>query len=470
MKTLFKRGLYIFSISALVSIMTSCLGNGGETDTYPVTDAELLAFWLYHTDSIPELSDVAFTIDHNGSSVGMIYNKDSMAYNTILPEKVFIGYISGSGFDNVLNITNGDSIWLKQGDSIDITVPQTLQVHALDGKTKKLYIAQLNIHQVNPDSIQYHQLVTDLPFLKCEDTKTLLFNNRFLTYSKIENKVQLNTSSDAVNWTNEGESGLPDNTVINGIQSSGSTLFAYTEDGDLYFRNDPTNDQWVLANKPFSIKIKSILGYLNAGPKQKEGLCLVIEIGGKNTFAFTNDFLQWEYDSAVPVADDFPLYEFSSCSHQIMLTERITIFGGISSEGTIRNAAWSTETGRYWAKLTANVNVFPLMKGANTFYYDNEFWMINGETDNDFNENTYYSTDGGVTWRKKMYKYIDDYTGDTVEDFLYAFPEDYTLRYGASLVIDKDNKYFYIIGGKQNDGASLSDVWKGFLNKKEFKQ
>jgi hypothetical protein len=155
-----------------------------------------------------------------------------------------------------------------------------------------------------------------------------------------------------------------------------------------------------------------------------------------------------------------------------MLTDRITVFGGISSDGTIRNAAWSTETGSYWAKLTANVNVFPRLKGSNVFYYDNEFWLINGKSDTEYNENTYYSIDAGVTWQAKMYKYtqISEETEVTVEDCLHAFPKDFNLRFGASLVVDKDNKYFYIIGGKQNDGILLSDVWKGFLNKKEFKQ
>jgi hypothetical protein len=33
--------------------------------------------------------------------------------------------------------------------------------------------------------------------------------------------------------------------------------------------------------------------------------------------------------------------------------------------------------------------------------------------------------------------------------------------------MDKDNKYFYIIGGKKD--AVFPEVWKGFLNKMEFK-
>ena len=469
MKTLFKRGLYIFSISVIVSFMTSCLGSDDEMDDYPVTDAELLYFSLSHTDSLPELSNVVFTIDHNGS-VGAIYNKDSMAFQTVLPEKVFISYISGSGIDNVLNVTNGDSIWLQQGDSIDMRVPQSLLVHALDGKTKKLYIAQLNIHQVNPDSLQYRQIATGLSFLQCEETKTLSFNNRFLTYSRIENKIQLYSSLDAENWTFETISGLPANAVIRGIISSGDHLFAYTEDGELYFRNDPNDDEWIQVDKPPTIKVKTVLGYLNAGPKQSEGLSMVIENDGINIFAFTNDFIQWKYDINSPIPDDFPLYDFSSHSYQVMLTERITIFGGNSSDGTIRNAAWSTETGLYWAKLSANVNIFPQIEGANVFYYNNEFWLINGKSLDGYNEEIYYSTDGGVTWWEKMWTYYDEYSEDSVIDVLLAFPEDYSLRQNASLVLDKDNKYFYIIGGKKDDGTILSDVWKGFLNKMEFKQ
>ena len=466
MKTIFKKGLYFLSVFTLIGMMASCLGSYDEPETYPLTDAELLSFWLYHNDSLPELEKVVFSIDHSGT-VGSIYNYDSMAYMTYLPEKVFIGYVSGAGIDNVLNITNGDSIWMKNGDSIDISVPQTLKVFALDQVTTKTYIAQLNIHQINPDSLQYIRIASELPFLQTEDTKTTTFNNCFLTYSRIDDKIQLYSSHDAENWKYESTSGLPGNAVIRGIQTAGDRLFAYTDDGELYVRYDLSVDEWILVNKPSSIKIKSVLGYLNAGPKQKEGLCLVIETGEINTFAFTNDFIQWEYDSATPIPTDFPLYEFSSHGHQIMLTERITIFGGISSDGTVRNAVWSTETGQYWAKLTGTSNVFPPIEGANVFYYNNEFWMINGELDSNYNENVYYSTDGGVTWRVKMYTYIDEYSESAVEDYLHAFPEDYNLRYDASVVIDKDNKYFYIIGGKQN--GVLSDIWKGFLNKMEFK-
>jgi len=454
MKTTYKSGLYLLGFSILVSLMASCLGNGGYEDEYPITDAELLSFSL-SSDSVPDLANVVFTIDQRGEDgIGLIYNYDSMAYQTVINDKVIATYLSGAGTNNVVNITNGDSIWVQSGDSIDVSQPLTFKVYALDGTTTKTYIVKLNIHQVDPDSMQYRLIASDLSFLQTEDTKTVVLNNRFLVYSRIDNQIQLHTSSDAINWTQEDFSGLPANTVIKGIQSNGNQLYAYTDDGELYV--DSTGNQWELAaNKPASIQVTSILGYLNTGPYQPEGLSLVVETGGVNTFAFVDKSLtQWDYDSIapVPVPDDFPLYDFSNYSYQLMYSQRIFIFGGISLDGAIQNAAWSTETGRYWAKLTNDVNVFPPLEGANVFYYNGEFWLLNGKSDSYFNSEVYYSVDGGVTWQTKP--------ANT------QMPEDYSPRYGASLVMSNDNKSFFIIGGKQD--VALPEVWNGYLNKMEF--
>lgn len=451
MKVTLKNGFYLLSFSILVGIMASCLGNDTYDDEYSVTDAELLSFSL-SSDSVPSLDSVIFSIDQR-TEPGLIYNYDSMAYQTVIKDKVIITYLSGTGSTNVLNITNGDSTWVASGDSIDISQPLTLRVYAMDGKTTKLYTVNLNIHQVDPDSTQYHPVASGLPFLQTEETKTLVFNGRFLTYSKIDNQIQLNSSPDAVNWTSEGVSGLPANAVIRGIQSNGTQLFAYTDDGELYVRYDLSIDQWVQVNTPPAVQVRSILGYKNASPGQPEGLSMVIETGGVYTFAFMTDVDQWTYDASNPVPDDFPLYNFSTYSYEVMLFQRISIFGGTSSDGVVRNAVWSTENGLYWAKLTTDgVNVFPPLDGANIFYFNNEFWLINGKSDDGFNKDAYYSMDGGVTWLIRPEKN--------------QMPGDYTPRYNASLVMSGDNKSFYIIGGKQS--AVLPEVWNGFVNKMQF--
>jgi hypothetical protein len=449
--------------------MASCLGsNSNNNDDYPWTDAEIVNFSL-SSDSLSTLANVVFTIDQRA---GLIYNYDSMAYQTALKYKPIITYTSGAGTANVLNITGGDSIWVASGDSLSIVdslriyspdisdsltvyVPKTLtfRVYSLDAQTTKTYTMQLNIHQVDPDSMVYSRIDPELSFLKAEETKTVMLNNTFHTYSRINGLIQLHTSSDAINWTQETVSGLPVNVVISGIQSNGNQLFAYTDDGDLYVRHDLTVDEWLLVDKPSSIKIKSILGYLNASPNNPEGLSLIIETEGKNTFAFTKDFIQWDYDSTVSIPDNFPMTDFSTYCYELMYLQRITIIGGISSNGVVQNAVWATDNGRYWAKLTSDgVNVFPPLEGANAIYYNKEFWLMNGQSGGSYNKNIYYSVDGGITWQIKPEKC--------------TLPINYTGRYGASVVMDKDNKYFYIIGGKQ--AVNLTDIWKGGLNKMEF--
>jgi hypothetical protein len=192
MKITLKNGLYLLGFSILAGFMASCLGgNDTSQDTYPMTDAELLSFSLT-SDSVPLLANVTFSIDQQKN---LIYNYDSIAYQTTIIDSVIVTYTSasGSGVNNVLNITGGDSIWVKSGDSLNVSKPLTLKVYALDGKTTKIYTMQLNIHQVDPDSAQYHQINTGLPFLESGDTKTVTFNNQFLNYSRNNNQIQLYT-------------------------------------------------------------------------------------------------------------------------------------------------------------------------------------------------------------------------------------------------------------------------------------
>jgi len=466
MKSRVKKGLYLFSFFILASLMASCLGNSNAEDTYSITDAELLSFNLSNNsdnyDSIPGLANVVFTIDQQ-EPVGQIYNYDSLPYLTTVDAKVLVTYVSGSGMDNVLNITDGDSTWVKSsGDSIDISKPLTFRVYAIDGQTK-LYNVQLNIHQIDPDSVQYRQVASELSFLQTDETKTVVLNDQFLTYSKLpssssgmDSVIVLYQSSDAMAWMPDAAvSGLPVHAVVREIQSAGDRLFVYTDDGELYVRSDPAVDQWVLINKPEAVKVKSVLGYLNSDPKHPEGLSLIVETAGVNTFAFvSNNLTQWEYDSIspTPVPDDFPVRGFSSYNYQVMYTSRVSIFGGISLDGIVQNAVWSTENGRYWAKLTGDANVFPLLEGANVFYYNDGFWLINGKLADGYNNEVYYSPDGGVTWSVLAGKC--------------QTPEEYPLRYNASLVMDKENKHFYIIGGRR--AFVYPDVWKGLLNKMEF--
>jgi hypothetical protein len=262
---------------------TACLG-GDDYDDEEITstDAEIWSFSLSH-DSVPELKTVVFSIDQ---AAGLIYNHDSMSYATQIDEKVIVNFTtsistSGSEITNVLNITNianGDSVWVKPGDSIDVSAPLRLRVVALDYVTVKEYTVKLNIHQVDPDSVQYIKIASGLSFLEAEETKTGLYNNRFFTFARIGGEIQLHSSSDALSWNRVAISNvnpLPVNTVIKGIQYSKNAIFAYTENGDLYSTNDDYSNNWRKINNPYPLK--SILGFMNSRAVQEEGLSLIVE-------------------------------------------------------------------------------------------------------------------------------------------------------------------------------------------------
>ena len=429
-----------------LSLFYSCLGDDDWTDeniTY--SDAEILTFSLSH-DSIDALANVVFSIDQRN---GLIYNYDSMAYNTDIYEKVIVKYTSGAGTSNALNVTDGDSVWVASGDSLDVTKPLTFRTYALNGITQKYYTIKLNIHQVDPDSVQYHRIASGLAFLETEETKSILFNNVFYAYSKLNDEIQLYTSKDAITWTKGNLTGLPENVVLKELRGYSDVVIAFTDEGGIYQSSNATDWQTISADYP----VISILGYLKPTATQTGGFSFVVEKDGNHVFAYSPDLESWTYGQVIP--ESFPIKDFSTISYELVKTSRITNIGGASSDGNVKNSVWSTQNGLYWAKIDdEKFNIIPPMEGANAFYYNDELWVMNGKLkDGTYNEKVYYSINGGTEWLEKPEKC--------------ETPNGYEKRYGASFMMDSQSKYFYVIGGSHS--GLLTDIWMGYLNKMEYK-
>ncbi|MDR1610613.1 MAG: DUF6242 domain-containing protein [Candidatus Symbiothrix sp.] len=444
-----KNGLLIISsLLLIISLLTSCLGDN-EYDEIPVTeDAEIISFSL-SSDSVTTLKNVVFSIDQNHS---LIYNHDSMAYQTEIKYKVIVNYTTASG-NYLRNITDSDSTWVKSGDSIDVSKPLSLESFAIGGKSKT-YTFKLNIHQIDPDSVQYIQIASNQDFLQSEEIQTILFKNDFYTFVKTGDGIELYRSSDAVAWEKIPLAELPANTIVRGIKSNGEKLFACTADGDYY--ESAQADSWTKI--PLDYPVVSILGYLKLGEGQaqlKEGLSLTVRKDNQTVFACLSDENQWTFGDTVPAG--FPVSEFASFNSERLKLGYLTVIGGISSGGEVLNNVWSTKNGYYWAKLTSTAYVFPPLRGANAIYYNDEYWILNGrQTDDTYNSEVYSSKDWGTTWTLRQEKCW--------------FPEDYTKRSGATAVVDAEGAYFYILGGRSESGEFLPEIWKGCLNKQTFKE
>jgi hypothetical protein len=446
-----KNGLIILSLLLIVSMLTSCLG-GNEYDEIPFTeDAEILSFSL-SSDSVETLAYVVFSIDQGRN---LIYNHDSMAYLTDIKYKVIVNYTSAVGTGNVLNVTDGDSTWVNLGDSIDISKPLLLRSYSLSGNSTKTYTVNLNIHQIDPDSVQYTQIASDQSFLQAEKIQTILFKDNFYTFINTEDGIKLYGSphTNAVDWSEIPLSGLPANADVRGIKSNGEKFFAFTAAGDYY--ESATASNWTKIDLEYPVV--NILGYLRLGkgqPQLKEGLSLIVKKEeNRNVFAFLSVENQWTFGDPVP--DNFPVSDFANFNSERMMLGYLTVIGGISLTDEVLNEVWSTQNGWYWARLTSTNTGFPPLRGVNVIDYNNEYWILNGkQADDTYNPDVYFSSDQGITWTQREEKCF--------------FPENYPKRYGASVVVDGKGIYFYILGGK-NEGI-LPEIWKGYLNKQAFKE
>ncbi|MDR2058208.1 MAG: DUF6242 domain-containing protein [Dysgonamonadaceae bacterium] len=436
--------------------MVSCIEGDDFSDVLLSDDAELLTFGLSN-DSIPELANVVFTIDQR---TGLIYNHDSMTYNTSIDTVVTVSYTNTSNVTNVLLILPaGDSIrWIASGDTLNVSNPFYFKVYSQDGSKTKIYKGQVNIHQVDPDSIQYIQITENEPFLNNENFKALNFKGTYYIYTRKNEAVYLYESIDAKVWTEMGQGFIPNDLVISGIQAGESTIYGYTESGDFYISEDAF--QWNKINTEY--RIRSILGFLPESPVHKSGLSLIAEKENEYVFAFfthdSNKPSEWRYGSE-KIADNFPVSGFSVINYAEEEVQCLTVIGGISNSKTPLNTVWALKDSLHWTKISedrfpeSQNNKIPKIEGANAFLYDNEFYLVNGRLDDaSYNNKVYYSTNRGFSWKVKPDKCLP--------------PSNYILRKNASLIMDNKGVVFYIIGGQEN--TILTDIWHVFLNKKTF--
>ncbi len=439
-----RTGFYIFCSVVMIYALTSCLGSDDPEVTIPI-DAQITSFTVSH-DSVPALDSAIFSIDH---FKGLIYNHDSLRYGVEVNEKVIATFVTSAyAVVDITHSEDGDSTIISSGDSLDLRQVAKLRVYAYSGVTK-VYEVKLNIHTVDPDSVQYKQIANNLDFLDADYTKSVYFGQKFYTYAQSVMpalNVKVYSSSDAVNWQEE-QSSLPGNVQVSDIQNTGEALFAYTGSGDLYRSTNALSWQKVTTEYP----VKAFFGRIEKSPTQDAGYTLLVVKDGKNIPAFTPDFKTWLYGPEI--APDFPVTGYSAVNYYKMLQDRVTVVGGKNSAGNSQNSVWSTSNGLYWAKLTGTQGLFPVLDRCNVFSYNNMFYLLNGKLeDGTYNRVTYISKDGGTTWQADKEKtYV---------------PEDYSGRYGASVVVAKDN-YFYTIGGRQTE-VPLKDVWTGVLNKLTF--
>ncbi|MDH8702643.1 hypothetical protein M2138_002011 [Dysgonomonadaceae bacterium PH5-43] len=425
----FKTILYIFICSFVLVNMTSCLGDDDD-ENFISKDSHLI-YMSFSSREITALNSTSFSIDNVRN---IIYNQDSLPYLTDIENKsVLLTYTTGSNSSNFEVTIDNEATFFKSGDSIAIDQINHINIYAINGD-KKTYAFNLNIHKVDPDSIQYKLIDEDVDILAWGTNKTISTEDSYLTYIKKDNDLiyLFEWNNDFSEYTQQTLTGLPFNTIISNIQLANNGVFySNTTDGALCSSTDGVN--WSVMN--FDYPVKAVLGSIDGF------LCLIFEQGEYLSLgAYSENNIS--YGDKLP--ENFPTENFSIVNKN----NSLYIYGGLTS-------VWATDNGKHWVSLDNPNQNYPDIKNGNAFTYDNKTYYIGGILpDGTYNSTIYTSLNGGLVW---------DTEGSNTKA-----PESFVLREGASVVTD--NKYFYIIGGNNTleNPSRLTDIWQSGVNSKLF--
>ena len=174
---LMKNKLVLFITGCFALVLSSCLKSDEIVGVEAIKNCQIHTFSLSH-DSVSGLDTVKFTIDQ---LTGRIFNIDSLPFGTKIEKVVCkIGFANSSVIGGVEASPEAypDSTYYLSSlsDSIDFSAPVKFVVHAYDQVTTKVYMAQVNIHQVVPDSMVWSMYANPMIGITVKDQKVVTYD------------------------------------------------------------------------------------------------------------------------------------------------------------------------------------------------------------------------------------------------------------------------------------------------------
>lgn len=461
-----KNKVTFLAVGCLVGLMSSCLG--GTSDNYDVEipkNCQISSFSLSH-DSITVLKTAKFTIDQLN---GRIFNADSLPYGTevgkVLCALEFMDSYS-VGTTQMMPEATGDTIVWSAKDSADFSKPVRFVVNGFEG-VSKTYIAQVNIHQVNPDSMAWALHAGQVAGLVVKEQATVVHKYNgvesyfmYVQTAEAGSPYRLYRSAvgDDQHWSPlPALSGLPSSRLrLKQLTAYEGSLYLPSESGTVYRSADGLAWEAISTDK---YAVHYIIGAVKAGSRQASALAAIVRpvVSSTNELQFASMNKEGIWQAGEEVPDDFPLTGFGSAGYSAMYYEYLMIAGGRDHKGQLLNSSWSTSDGRTWALLTdRQSNYFSKREGVLLTAYDDKLWLIGGiDGQGVASKEIYHSLDKGVSW--------------ILADAPVALPEAYLARGFASVLVDKD-RYLLIFGGRKSgtDTNEADEVWRGRVNRLGF--
>lgn len=454
-----KNKIVLFVTGCCVLLLSSCLNSDENTITDLAPNCQIVSFTL-KSDSVA-FESVKFTIDQRG---GRIFNSDSLPFGTKVEKAVCtLGYMSSYSIYGVQ--VQQDAVadtltWWNGTDSLDFSKPVRFKIHAFDGITTKIYDAQVNVHQVVPDSMVW-ELQGALPVEEAVREQKVMVQGSgedeayymYIQPAASKGYRLYQTSAKAVKqWSSLPLAGLPEaNVRISQMTEYNGHFFVPTTTGELYASADGQNWQ-PAADAP---SVRYLLGAVKAGKNQPSALCGMIDKEGSLYFASMNEAMEWTEGDAVPAG--FPVTGFGVSEYAAMYHQYLMVVAGRDKDNLLINTSWATMDGRNWAMLSNPLGKAPFdeREGVMVTAYDSKLFLLGGiDGKGNALKDIYTSTDFGVNW--------------SLSDTLVLMSPEYTGRGFASVEVD-DEQFMYLFGGKtKTSGDELNQIWRGRINRLGF--
>jgi len=435
-------------------LFVSCLDNFTERSYYT---ANVTDFAFNAHDSCPTIEDFVFNIDQR-SDTGLIYNLDSLPF--------------GSDVDRLypsltIQTTNGyiffnDSLW-EDGDSIDFSSPVIFKNTSSDGLHTRVYKINVNVHQVDPDSMIVRQTANTYP-TDGSRNKVIRVDKAFYSYFALDagGLTAYRSTDNGITWSAQSISGITEAVNINSICTYNSKFYLSAKNGQLYSSDNGLS--W--SKTTDGTNVVTLFGQLNK--KYKGGtdhlIGLVKDNSGKIFYATTVNALTWTIGQEID--SDFPVSDYAITKDSTVTgVQFYTIATGLNNSGALTSKVYSTETGDKWVVISAGTDPkLSLVKRsrASIFYYEKYLVCFGGvDADGKITNSVYVSPDNGKGWLIAP----DNWTSLLLEEGLSNC--NIYVEHQADLVNEKDREYIWIFGGTKISGLSTA-VWHARLNSMVF--
>lgn len=484
--------LYALLTLVVLTIASSCNKRDNNTSSTDViygtspSSAQVTHFSIKANSKIlNNLDSVHFAIDQQK---GVIYNPDSLPLGTDV-SRLLVSIKFGTTVTKAQLVIK-DGIKIKQEktidytdnstDSIDFTGKVVLNVTSADGLKITSYNVQVNVHQVQPDSLYFP--ITgrrNLPAAGDDNYAVGMaqLGETFFSMTHNNNGYYVSTGdTPAGKWSTQ-KVNLAFTPNAKSLTATDDDLYLLDNDGNLYTSQDAIN--WSATG----IVWKTILGAYN------NRLLGVLQHG--NAMLFDEYPRRSDFQPSL-LPDGFPVTGASQmivAHNDWSINPMALVVGGRDDMDKLTSSTWGYD-GNSWAEVSSTVNnSLPALEGATLVSYytytvnsvnqsatKKVTWLVMGGRTGSgtFNRKTYISRNMGITWTEgvsgiQLPEYIPSFSGAMA----FVCNEVATLKAPAQRIskpiTEWDVPYLYIVGGYDAHGMLFNNVWKGTITRLTFK-